>query len=48
MRATILLATLLLTLHWPQGSQAASLSTAGIVAQTSNAAFACMQWRPVG
>ena len=48
MRAKVSLAALLLALHWPQGTQAASLSTAEIVAQTSNATFACMQWQPVG
>ena len=45
---TAILIALLLALQLPQPSRAASLTTAEIMEQTSSAAFACMQWRPVG
>jgi integrating conjugative element protein (TIGR03756 family) len=45
---TATLITLLLALQLAHHSRAASLTTANIVAQTSSAALACMQWRPVG
>jgi integrating conjugative element protein (TIGR03756 family) len=48
MRTGLLLAVLLSALQLPQTTRAASLTTAEIVAQTSAAALACMQWRPVG
>lgn len=45
---TVILIALLLALPLAQPSRAANLTTAEIMEQTSSAAFACMQWRPVG
>ena len=45
---TATLIALLLAMQLPQPSRAASLTTAEIMEQTSSAALACMQWRPVG